>query len=93
MKRIGSGDVTRLANLAMLPVASPEIEVIADEMNGILHFFSAVERFSAGKGETWAGSIRARDDGNCASSGDQADQVIANFPAKENRLLLVPRGL
>jgi Asp-tRNA(Asn)/Glu-tRNA(Gln) amidotransferase C subunit len=92
MKKIDRDEVNRLADLAMLPLNTQDIALFTDEMNTILDFFSAVEKFSAGDGETRTDKAGPRNDGNCTSSAEEADMVVGNFPAKESRLLLVPRG-
>ncbi|MBX8632390.1 MAG: aspartyl/glutamyl-tRNA amidotransferase subunit C [Thermoplasmata archaeon YP2-bin.285] len=93
MRRIERDDLARISGLCRLSLSEEETDVFLNEINSILDFFSEIRSMASDSGTVSEGAIRPREDGNCSNTQDEQEIILNDFPAREGKFLLVPRGL
>jgi aspartyl-tRNA(Asn)/glutamyl-tRNA(Gln) amidotransferase subunit C len=85
--------VRRIAHLARIRLAEPEIERMQGELNAILSFVEQLEEVDVAGVEPMISVIpmRMRMRADVVTEGGQAKAIVANAPATEDGFFLVPK--
>ena len=92
-RSVDQDTVRRIAHLARIRLAEPEIERMQGELNAILSFVEQLNEVNVEGVEPMTSvtpmTMKKRQDG--VTDGGYADQIVRNAPATEDGFFLVPK--